>query len=116
MGLRPWSSAQFSIELIASGRVAEGADFDSRLKQLEKDQKEKLKPIVNELRHYGFNVKVKLLKGSPPKEILKVEEEENPSVIIIGSHGMSNIEEILIGSVSEKVIRWCKKPVLVIKR
>jgi len=47
---------------------------------------------------------------------LKVEEEENPSVIIIGSHGMSNIEEILIGSVSEKVIRWCKKPVLVIKR
>jgi nucleotide-binding universal stress UspA family protein len=105
-----------AIALIASAGVAKGADFGSRLKQLEKDQEEKIEPIVNEMRQYGFNVKVKLLKGSPLKEILKVEEEEDPSVIVIGSHRMSNIEEILIGSVSEKVIRWCKKPVLVIKR
>jgi nucleotide-binding universal stress UspA family protein len=38
------------------------------------------------------------------------------SAIVIGSHGRSNVAEMLIGSVSEKVIRRCRVPVLVIKR
>jgi len=42
--------------------------------------------------------------------------KEDISLIVIGSHGRSNLEEMLLGSVSEKVIRKCKKPVLVIKR
>jgi len=50
------------------------------------------------------------------KEILSVEEEEGVSVIIIGSHGKANIEGMLLGSVSEKLVRRSKNPVLVIKR
>jgi nucleotide-binding universal stress UspA family protein len=51
------------------------------------------------------------------REILKAEEkEENVSVIVIGSHGKSNLEEIFLGSVSEKVSRKCKSPVLIVKR
>ena len=37
-------------------------------------------------------------------------------LIFIGSHGMSNLREIFLGSVSEKVIRRCNTPVFVIKR
>jgi muramoyltetrapeptide carboxypeptidase LdcA involved in peptidoglycan recycling len=44
------------------------------------------------------------------------EEEEKVSVIVIGSHGKTNLEEMFLGSVSEKVIRQSKKPVLIIKR
>jgi len=47
---------------------------------------------------------------------LSVEEEEDVSAIVIGSHGKSNIKEMLLGSVSEKVIRKSKKPVLLVKR
>ena len=47
---------------------------------------------------------------------MRVEEEEDISVIVIGSHGKSNLEEMFMGSVSEKVVRKCKGPVLVIKR
>jgi len=50
------------------------------------------------------------------REILRVEEEEGVSIIVIGSHGKTNIKEMLLGSVSEKVIRKSKNPVLVIKR
>lgn len=45
-----------------------------------------------------------------------MEEAEQVSLIVIGSHGMSNVEEMLLGSVSEKVIRKSKKPVFVVKR
>lgn len=53
--------------------------------------------------------------GIPLREILKVEEED-VSVIAIGSHGKSNLQEMFLGSVSEKVARKCKKPILIIKR
>ena len=49
-------------------------------------------------------------------EILKVEQEEGVSLIAIGSHGKSNVKEMLLGSVSEKVIRKSGTPVLVVKR
>jgi len=38
------------------------------------------------------------------------------SLIVIGFHGKSNVEEMLLGSVSKKVITKANQPVLVIKR
>jgi len=72
--------------------------------------------IEKELNENGFTVKARIEEGIPFRDILRVEEEENVSAIVIGSHGKSNIEEMLLGSVSEKVIRKSKKPVLVVKR
>jgi nucleotide-binding universal stress UspA family protein len=80
------------------------------------DAKHELKVIENELKKSGFKVKTMIRRGVPLLEILKVEEEENVSVIVIGSHGKSNLEEMFLGAVSEKVARKCKSPVLIIKR
>jgi nucleotide-binding universal stress UspA family protein len=38
------------------------------------------------------------------------------SIGVIGPHGKSNLEEMFLGAVSEKVARKCKSPVLIIKR
>lgn len=54
--------------------------------------------------------------GIPQIKILEMETAENVSAIILGSHGKSNLLEMLLGSVSEYVIGNCQKPVLVIKR
>ncbi|MBN1829757.1 MAG: universal stress protein [Deltaproteobacteria bacterium] len=34
----------------------------------------------------------------------------------IGSHGMSNVKEMLLGSISETVVGKSKHPVIVVKR
>ena len=72
--------------------------------------------LAETLTEMGFKAKVRIERGIPFKEILRVESEEDVSLIVIGSHGRSNVEEMLLGSVSEKVIRKAKKPVLVVKR
>ncbi len=54
-------------------------------------------------------------QGDPFKEIIRVAEEEDVSVIVIGSHGRTDIVEMLLGSVAEKVVRKAKRPVLVVK-
>jgi nucleotide-binding universal stress UspA family protein len=84
--------------------------------ELEESVRGEMYSIQDELEKAGLMVKTIIKKGIPFIEILNAEEEENVSVIVIGSHGKSNIAEMFLGSVSEKVIRKAKKPVLVVKR
>jgi nucleotide-binding universal stress UspA family protein len=72
--------------------------------------------MAAELEQIGLEVKTRIETGIPVLAILKAEEEEDASVIVIGSHGKSNLEEIFLGSVSEKVARKCKRPILIVKR
>ena len=48
--------------------------------------------------------------------ILSFTKKNSIDLIIMGSHGTSGIEEILIGSNSEKIVRLSEVPVLVIKK
>ena len=77
---------------------------------------EDMKEIEGELTKAGFKVKTRIDKGIPFRDILKTEEEENVSVVVLGSHGKSCIAEMLLGSVSERVVRKSSKPVLVVRR
>jgi nucleotide-binding universal stress UspA family protein len=77
---------------------------------------QEMQSIEKELVQAGFQVESRIEKGNPLREILRVEEEEDISLIVVGSHGKTNLEEIFLGSVSEKVARRCKKPILIIKR
>lgn len=49
-------------------------------------------------------------------EVSQVATEHNADLIIMGSHGISGINEIFVGSNTEKVVRNSELPVLVIKR
>ncbi|MCE5284025.1 MAG: universal stress protein [Deltaproteobacteria bacterium] len=77
---------------------------------------EEIAKVAQRLRVKGIAVKTRIEVGIPFTEIVKVAEEEGASAIVIGSHGLSNIREMLLGSVSEKVIRKSPLPVLLVKR
>ncbi|WP_414000056.1 universal stress protein [Flavobacterium sp. W1B] len=48
--------------------------------------------------------------------ILSFSKKNDIDLIVMGSHGVSGIEEILIGSNTEKIVRLSEVPVLVIKK
>ena len=91
-------------------------DRDEAELKLVQDRKNKMAPIAAELEAVGFEVKIRIEKGYPFKEILKVEKEESVSAIVMGSHGRNNFVRARIGAVSEKVMRRSKTPVLLVKR
>jgi len=94
-----------------------GENQFNKLNKIKMDEKEgKLKGVEKELVGAGLKVTLRVETGMPVREILRIEDEENVSITVIGSHGRSNLEEIFLGSVSEKVIRKSKNPVFVIKR
>lgn len=86
------------------------------IEKMKEEARKEVIAIEAELKKCGFEVKIRIETGIPLKEILSVEEQEKVSLIVIGSHGKTNIKEMLMGSVSEKVVRRAKNPVLLIKR
>ena len=104
---------QRSIQAIEQYASAQSLKLE---KDIMEDATRELQFIERILKKAGLNVKSRIEIGIPLREILRVEQEEDVSVIVIGSHGKSNLEEMFMGSVSEKVVRKCKLPVLVIKR
>jgi nucleotide-binding universal stress UspA family protein len=84
--------------------------------QMEKEIAKDMAAVEADMTAEGFRVKLTVKRGKPFTEIMKTAAEEKVSIIVVGSHGRSNIEEMLMGSVSENVIRHAKVPLLVISR
>lgn len=60
-------------------------------------------------------VTYKTLVGKPEEEITNYAEENNNDLIIIGHRGIGAFKKLVMGSVSEKVIRHSECSVLVVK-
>jgi len=63
----------------------------------------------------GIEVKTLLKEGHMVHEIIKTAEEGRFNLIVIGAKGMSRIKEIILGSVSDGVIKNAPCPVLITK-
>ena len=53
--------------------------------------------------------------GNPVDEILKQAEATGCDLIVMGARGHGILEGVMMGSVSRRVLRRCKKPVLVVR-
>lgn len=71
--------------------------------------------IRSELEFFGFSVASIIADGNPAETIDRVAREQDVSLIVIGSHGRSAAEDVLLGSVSDAVICRHAKPVLVVR-
>lgn len=81
----------------------------------ENAQKE-LDEVRQSLVRAGFRVLPHLIDGVPAREIMQIADAERVNLIIVGSHGKSNLLNILLGSVSEDVLHHARQPVLVVRR
>lgn len=53
--------------------------------------------------------------GNPVEAILEQAEKMDCDLVVMGTHGHGILGDAMIGSVSRRVVRRCKKPVLVVR-
>jgi nucleotide-binding universal stress UspA family protein len=70
--------------------------------------------VTDALRHGGVRAERLLLEGSPAAEIIATAEEHGLDWIVLGTHGRRAITRLLMGSVSERVVRLSRVPVLTV--
>ena len=61
----------------------------------------------------SINVEAFTMQGEPYEVIIKTAEQQNVGLIMIGSHGRTGMERLLMGSVAERVIGHANHAVLV---
>ncbi|MEM3386870.1 MAG: universal stress protein [Nitrososphaerales archaeon] len=93
----------------------EGIVLSPPLEQLEKAGQEVLNRNVALAEKIGVQAKTRLVVGHPADEISKVANEEDFDLLVVGSRGLSSVKAFLLGSVSEKLSRLAKCPVLIVK-
>lgn len=64
---------------------------------------------------YNGNELMKFMpEGHPTEDILKTAETWCADLIVIGTHGRTGLQHLLMGSVAEYIVRHSKTPVLVV--
>ena len=56
-----------------------------------------------------------VVQGNIAEQIIEFSNKEEADLIVMGSHGKTGLKRLLLGSVTEKVINFGNKPVLVVK-
>lgn len=64
----------------------------------------------------GVSADVRVVEGRPTREIVKLAAELPADLVVMGTHGRSGFDRLVLGSVTEKVLRHAPCPVLTVSR
>lgn len=93
-----------------SGEIEWGSVSES----LREEGEEVTENVKNKAEKKGIDVTTFINDGVPHKEILKISRDKDIDLIVMGTHGRSGVDRILLGSVTERVLRSSEIPMLVI--
>jgi nucleotide-binding universal stress UspA family protein len=99
--LAPGEVSQFSVPVL-------GEDY---YKEMDK----RLTGLGDKLRTGGLNVSTLLLRGTPHEAIVHAADDAHADLIVMGTHGRSGLSHLLLGSVTERVVRTAKVPVMTLR-
>jgi len=116
--LRSGGAKVYAVYVIDTGSYGPVTADDKRSKKIER-----LEGIGNKATSYieekakaaGLEAESAVLSGKPAEEIVNFADEQKVDMIIVGSLGKGGIKRFMLGSVSEKVVRRAKIPVLVVR-
>lgn len=62
----------------------------------------------------GVDVEQETSMGDPAEEVIRYTEDNSGALVVVGRRGLSRMKSLMLGSVSDKVLRHAKTPVMVI--
>lgn len=68
-----------------------------------------------DLEEYGFTVTTMVEWGPTPDVILEAAEANECDMIAMGWHGAGKVSDLIVGSVSDRVMRRARVPVLILR-
>lgn len=83
--------------------------------ELDMQRRKKLQPVEETLAAENIKFKVEILHGTPGPAIVEYANKEKFDILVIGSRGLNSLQEMVLGSVSHKVVKRANCPVLIVK-
>ena len=83
--------------------------------QLIKKVRTDLTNIVEDPQYSDIDIRFDIQVGNPYRSIASTIAENEVELVVMGTRGSSGMDELLIGSNAEKVVRYAKCPVITVK-
>ena len=93
--------------------MAWGLSFPDLSKVLDEEGKKAVEYVRSEGEKLGVKVTVSIKRGPPASTI--IDESSKFDLVVMGTLGRTGVAHVLLGSVAEKVVRFAKCPVLVVR-
>lgn len=114
-----WPDAELTlVHVINPADATAGAEggFPNAVEQWYSGASERAETILdNAAESVDRDVETKVEVGRPAHTIVDVAGDEGVDLIVIGSHGRSGLERVVLGSVAEGVVRRSEVPVTVVR-
>ncbi len=91
------------------------SNWESIVSALEEEGERSTSELAQRLEDDGVEVVREVVDGVPHREILDYADENDVDLIVMGTHGKTGLDRLLLGSVTEKVVRKAKIPVLTVR-
>lgn len=102
------------VNVLEKRRLSGGGSHD-RVDQARAEREPHLVSVVREARARGATAEFLLWDGDPGGSIVAAAEAEHADLVVVGTRGRSGAERMLLGSVSDHVVRHAECPVLVVR-
>jgi nucleotide-binding universal stress UspA family protein len=96
----------YTPDIVTPGQPPDETDA----KRYWQNQLEQIRPV-----NPGIAIHHVLLEGDPAREIVGFAHDANMDLIVMGTHGRTGLERLLLGSVAERVMKEAACSVLVVK-
>ena len=108
------SGARLLIVNVLEKRRLSGVGSHDRVDQARAERETRLVEVVREARTLGATAEFLVWDGDPGGAIVAAAEAEHADLVVVGTRGRSGAERMLLGSVSDHVVRQADRPVLVV--
>lgn len=102
------------VNVLEKRRLTGGGSHD-RVDQARAERETLLVRVVRGARDAGVKAEFLVWEGDPGDSIAAAAEAEQADLVVVGTRGRSGAERMLLGSVSDHVVRHAECPVLVVR-
>jgi len=96
--------------------VASQGDYAEFCRALHEGGKEKLREFVEKHTHDEIQLELVVNEGAAADSILSLAQARNVDLIVMGTHGRRGFDRLVLGSVTDRVMRTARCPVLAISK
>jgi nucleotide-binding universal stress UspA family protein len=118
IGLSLAQSLDSKVLLFAVARPPEPAtmvELSAMLDDAREHFVEKFKKVEQRAKDLEVELETDIAVGHPVEQIVHRAESDRVDLIVLGRRGMSRFEKMIVGSTSEKVLRYAHCPVMVVR-
>lgn len=122
IGLARRNNSSLTVISVVPSELTTPTDIDFTVNQREliaekemHNAEKSAKDVKEAAQKEGVSARAFVMTGKPSEAVIQLAQEKKADLIVLGSHGRTGVEKLLMGSVAERVIVLASCPVLVVK-